>query len=129
MNIPLIGLFTRMLAIPNAILVPIIAAVSFIGVYGIHSSTFDLTLMVVLGIFGYVLRKLDFPTGPIILGFVLAELMEQNLRRALSISDGDPRILFDSGLSMTLWILAALVVVVPPAIRRISRLRSEAGAR
>lgn len=123
MNIPLIGLFTRMLAIPNAILVPIIAAVSFIGVYGIHSSTFDLTLMVVLGLFGYVLRKLDFPTGPIILGFVLAELMEQNLRRALSISDGDPRILFDSALSMTLWTMAAIVIIVPPLARGIIRSR------
>jgi putative tricarboxylic transport membrane protein len=113
MNIPLIGFFTRMLKIPNAILVPLIASVSFIGVYGIHSSTFDLVLMVVLGLFGYVLRKLNFPTGPIILGFVLAQLMEQNLRRALSISDGDVGILFASPLSITLWIMAAIVLLAP----------------
>jgi putative tricarboxylic transport membrane protein len=76
--------------------------------------------MVVLGLFGYVLRKLDFPTGPIILGFVLAELMEQNLRRALSISDGDPRILFESPLSIVLWVMAAVVLLAPVLWRRLS---------
>lgn len=113
MNIPLVGFFTRMLSIKSAVLVPLIAAISFIGIYGIHSSTFDLTMMIILGVFGYVLRKLSFPTGPIILGFVLAELMEQNLRRALSISDGDVSILFASPLSVLLWVLAALVLTVP----------------
>ncbi len=113
MNIPLIGLFTRMLAIPNSVLIPLIAAVSFVGVYGVHSGTFDLVMMVALGVVGYVLRKLDFPTAPIILGFVLAELMEQNLRRALSISNGDPSILFDSPVSIVLWILAAAVLLIP----------------
>jgi putative tricarboxylic transport membrane protein len=124
MNLPLIGLFTRMLRIPNSILVPIIASISFIGVYGIHSSTFDLVLMVVLGLFGYVLRKLSFPTGPIILGFVLAELMEQNLRRALSISDGDIGILFRSPLSIGLWLLASAVILVPFLWRLAKRFRN-----
>ena len=118
MNIPLIGLFTRMLAIPYSILVPLIAAVSFVGVYGVHSGTFDLILMVVLGIVGYIMRKLDFPTAPIILGFVLAELMEQNLRRALAITNGDASILFESPISIALWILAVLVLVVPIVLRR-----------
>ncbi|NNE06616.1 MAG: tripartite tricarboxylate transporter permease [Xanthomonadales bacterium] len=123
MNIPMIGLFTRMLRIPNAILVPLIASISFIGVYGIHSSTFDLVLMVLLGVFGYILRKLHFPTGPIILGFVLAQLMEQNLRRALSISDGDPKILFASPLAISLWVLAALVLLAPLVWNLLKRVR------
>ncbi|MGF1529063.1 MAG: tripartite tricarboxylate transporter permease [Candidatus Competibacterales bacterium] len=117
MNIPLIGLFTRMLAIPYSILVPIIATVSFVGVYGIHSGTFDLILMVVLGIVGYILRKLDFPTAPIILGFVLSNLMEQNLRRALAISNGDPAILFESAISITLWVMAVAVLIIPLVLR------------
>jgi putative tricarboxylic transport membrane protein len=125
MNIPLIGLFTRMLAIPHSILVPLIAAVSFVGVYGVHSGPFDLVMMVVLGIVGYILRKLDFPTAPIILGFVLAELMEQNLRRALAITNGDISILFESPISITLWVLAVLVLVVPIFLRVRSR-RKEA---
>jgi putative tricarboxylic transport membrane protein len=121
MNLPLIGLFTRMLSIRNSILVPLIIAISFVGVYSIHSSTFDLTLMVVLGVFGYLLRKLNFPTGPIILGFVLADLMEQNLRRALSISGGEVGILFESPLSTGLWVIAAAVVFVPLAWRVLRR--------
>jgi putative tricarboxylic transport membrane protein len=121
MNIPLVGMFTRMLSIPSWILVPLITAVSFVGVYGVHSGTFDLVLMVVLGIFGYILRKLDFPTAPIILGFVLAELMEQNLRRALAISDGDPSILFASPLSIILWVMAAAVLLIPIFMRFRSR--------
>lgn len=120
MNIPMIGLFTRMLKIPNSILVPIIAGVSFVGVYGVHSGTFDLIFMVVLGLVGYILRKLDFPTAPIILGFVLAELMEQNLRRALSISDGDPSVLFQSAISITLWVLAAVILLLPLIMRLFS---------
>lgn len=121
MNLPLIGFFTRMLSIRNSILVPLIIAISFVGVYGIHSSTFDLVLMVVLGVFGYVLRKLNFPTGPIILGFVLADLMEQNLRRALSISGGEVGILFESPLSIGLWVIAAAVIVVPLVWRVVRR--------
>lgn len=113
MNIPMIGIFTRMLATPNSVLVPFIAAASFVGVYAVHSSTFDLLLMVGLGVAGYILRKLDFPTAPIILGFVLAELMEQNLRRALSISDGELGILFASPLSIFLWGMALLVLFGP----------------
>ncbi len=113
MNIPLIVIFTRLLSIPNWIMVPMIAAISFIGVYGVHSGTFDLVLMVVLGVFGYILRKLDFPTAPIILGFVLADLMEQNLRRALSISNGDTDILFASPISITLWIMAGMFLLGP----------------
>lgn len=121
MNIPLIRLFTRMLAIPNSILVPIIASISFIGIYGVHSGTFDLVLVVVLGVFGYVLRKLNFPTAPIILGFVLAELMEQNLRRALAISDGDMSVLFASTVSITFWVMAAIALIGPIIWRTLAR--------
>jgi putative tricarboxylic transport membrane protein len=128
MNIPLIGLFTRMLEIPKAILVPLIATVSFVGVYGVHSGTFDLVLMMVLGVVGYILRKLHFPTAPIILGFVLADLMEQNLRRALAISDGDPRILFSSTLSIVLWVMAVLALLVPFVLHLRRRMRREAPA-
>jgi len=90
---------------PNFILLPAIAAVSFVGVYAIHSTMFDLILMVALGVFGYILRKLNFPLSALILGFVLGELMESSLRRALSISQGELSILFDGYITKTLWIL------------------------
>ncbi len=121
MNIPMIGLFTRMLAVPTWLLVPAIAAVSVVGVYAVHSTTFDLVLMIGIGIIGYVLRKMDFPMSPLILGFVLGEMMEQNLRRALSISNGELGILFQSGISIGLWTLAIVIVAGPRLYRRFRR--------
>ncbi|MDO2952035.1 tripartite tricarboxylate transporter permease [Aeromonas simiae] len=119
MNIPLIGLFTRMLNIPLWCLAPTIAAVSAVGVYSIQSTTFDLLLMACLGVFGYVLRKLNFPLSPLILGFVLGEMLEQNLRRALSISNGEIGILWESNISQLLLVLAVLVIALPPLLRRL----------
>ena len=113
LNIPLVGFFARLLTIPNYILIPAIAAVSFVGVYAIHSTTFDLILMVGLGILGYILRKLHFPLSALILGYVLGELMESSLRRALSISHGDASILFHGTITQALWALSALMVLLP----------------
>ena len=117
MNIPLIGLFIRMLTIPLWFLAPAIAAVSAVGVYAVHSTTFDLLLMVGLGVLGYIMRKMHFPMSPLILGFVLGEMLEQNLRRALSISNGNVAILWQSGVTKTLLFLAIAVIVVPPLLR------------
>lgn len=113
LNIPLVGFFARLLNIPSYILIPAIATVSFVGVYAIHSNTFDLILMVALGVFGYILRKLNFPLSALILGYVLGELMESSLRRALSISQGDLGILFKGPISQVLWVLAGVMVVLP----------------
>ena len=117
MNIPLIGMFTRMLTIPLWFLVPAIAAVSAVGVYAVHSTTFDLVLMVALGILGYILRKMHFPMSPLILGFVLGEMLEQNLRRALSISNGNMAILWESGVTKALLTMAIAVIIIPPLLR------------
>ncbi|WP_313466515.1 tripartite tricarboxylate transporter permease, partial [Pseudomonas nitroreducens] len=87
LNVPMVRVFTRILSVPNWALVPGIAIITAIGVYAVHATTFDLFLMVAIGILGYILRKLDFPLSPLLLGFILGGLMEQNLRRALSISN------------------------------------------
>ena len=113
MNIPLVGFFAKLLTIPYYILIPAIATVSFVGVYAIHSTVFDLVLMVILGIFGYFLRKMNFPLSALILGYVLGELMESSLRRALSISHGDLSILFHGPITKALWFLAGLMIVLP----------------
>lgn len=120
-NIPLVGVFTRVLAVPNWILVPGILAVSAVGVYSVHATTFDLVLMAVLGLVGYLLRKQGVPMAPLILGFVLGDLMEQNLRRALSITNGELGILVESPISIGLWIAAATMVLLPPLLRRVNR--------
>lgn len=127
MNIPMVGFFARMLHVPNWLLVPAIAAVSFVGVYAVHATTFDLILMVVLGIIGWILRKLGMPMVPLILGFVLGDMMEQNLRRALSISNGELGILFASPVTWVLWALAASVIVIPLAMRQRRKARARSG--
>ncbi len=122
-NIPLVGLFTRILLVPNWLLVPGILAISAVGVYSVHATTFDLMLMGGLGIAGYLLRKTGVPMAPLILGFVLGDLMEQNLRRALSITNGELGILMESAISKGLWIGVIAMLAVPPLYRRWSQLK------
>lgn len=118
MNIPLVRVFAAMLNIPSWLLVPGILAISFIGVWALNGTTFDLYLVVIIGLIGYFFRKLDVPLAPLVLGVVLGNLMEQNLRRALSISNGELGILFQSNITIVLWILAVAVLTVPPLLRR-----------
>lgn len=121
LNIPLIGLFVRILSIPLWSLAPIIAVVSAIGVYSINSTNFDLIVIFIIGIVGYILRKLEFPMAPLILGFVLGELLEVNLRRSLSISNGDFSILYQSLISQALLVGAVLIIIIPPLFKKIKK--------
>ena len=89
-------------------LVPTITVISMVGVYSVHSTVFDLVLMVGLGVFGYLLRKLNFPLSALILGFVLGEMMEDNLRRALSISNGE-----QGPITLALWALTVAMLAMP----------------
>ena len=120
-NIPLVGVFTRLLLVPNWLLVPGILAISAVGVYSIHATTFDLLMMGVLGIVGFGLRKAGIPMAPLILGFVLGDLMEQNLRRALSITNGELSILWGSPISIGLWVGVFTMLLMPPLYRRWAR--------
>ena len=112
-NLPLVGMFARLLTIPQQFMTPLIAVLAFIGVYSVVGNPFDLYMIIALGVFGWFLRKLGFSLAPVILGVVLGNLFEDNLRRALSISGGDWGILIASPNSIVLYVLAALVVVVP----------------
>ncbi|WP_299363897.1 tripartite tricarboxylate transporter permease [uncultured Paracoccus sp.] len=103
LNLPLIGLFTRMLAMPVWALMPLVVVISFLGVYAITHAVFDLLIMVGFGILGYVLRKLDFSLIPVVLGLLLGMDMENNLRRALSISGGDFMVLFESRIALVIY--------------------------
>ena len=108
LNLPLIGIFTRLLTIPTWSLMPLVVAISFVGVYSIGNSTFDLKLMIGFGLLGYLFRKLDISLVPLVLGLLLGTDMENNLRRALSISGGDYAVLFESPISLVLYALTAL---------------------
>ena len=123
LNLPLVGLFVRLLKLQNSVLIPLIVVLTFASVYSIHGDSFDLLLMVGIGFGAYLLRLLGFPMVPIILGFVLGGMFEDTLRRALSISDGDWLVLSDSLITGVLW-AATLVVVAGPSMMRIWSKRS-----
>ncbi|EDO6823156.1 tripartite tricarboxylate transporter permease [Campylobacter coli] len=121
MNLPLVGIFVKILSIPMWSLAPIIAIVSIIGVYSINSTDFDIILILIIGILGYFLRKLEFPMAPLILGFVLGEQLETNLRRALSISNGDFSILWSGIIAQSLLIGAVLIILIPLLIKKLRK--------
>jgi putative tricarboxylic transport membrane protein len=117
MNVPMVRIFVRVLQVPPEILLPGVTMISFIGIYSLTGSYFDLLLMIGFGVLGYVLRKLDVPTVPVILGILLGGNMEDALRRAMVISDGDPAYLFSSAISIGLWVVAIAGFVAPMFLR------------
>ena len=121
MNIPLVTLFARVLLVPTKYLLPAVAMISFVGIYGISGSTFDLMVMIVFGLLGWLLRKVDVPLVPVILGVLLGNQMEVNLRREMTIADGNWWALIDSPLSIALWSLAIIGFVLPIVIGRYLR--------
>jgi putative tricarboxylic transport membrane protein len=92
--------------------------IAFVGIFSLTGSNFDMLLMVAFGVLGYICRKLDIPTVPIILGILLGNAMEDNLRRAMVLSDGDWMYLFSSPISIGLWVAAALGFVAPIFLRQ-----------
>jgi putative tricarboxylic transport membrane protein len=119
LNLPLVGLWVRLLLIPRPYLYAGIVVFGIVGVYGLSSSELDLALMVVVGLAGYAMRVYDFPIAPVLLGLILGPMAETQLRRALAISQGDPLVLLQSPLSATLLAVAALVLLLPTVLRRL----------
>ena len=117
MNVPLVKIFVRVLMVPPAVLMPGVTMISFVGIYSLSGSYFDLVLMIIFGIMGYAFRKMDIPTVPVILGILLGYQMENNLRHAMTLSDGDWTYLFSSPISIGLWIAAVLGFVAPVFLR------------
>ncbi|MEQ9606863.1 MAG: tripartite tricarboxylate transporter permease [Kiloniellaceae bacterium] len=117
MNVPLVKVFVKILSVPSWILLPGVTMVSFVGIYSLSGSYFDLVMMVGFGVLGYFLRKLDIPTVPVILGILLGSSMEENLRRAMVISDGDWTFLFSTPIAIGLWAAAILGFVAPMFMR------------
>src|SRR5690625_2972702 len=107
---------------------PAVIVLAYIAVFAATGSTFDLLAMTGFGVLGYVLRKLDFPLAPIILAVVLGPMMELNLRRAMSLSDGNLGILTGSPLALVLWAMVALSLLLPLVTgRRRKRARNPEG--
>ena len=121
MNFPMVRIFTKILQIPYWLLVPSVIVLAFVGVYSVNMSTFALFLTIILGVFGYFLRKLHYPMAPIILGFVLGGIMEDNLRRAFAMSGGEVGIFFQGTLNGILWGLTLFILFVPIIAKYIAK--------
>jgi len=110
LNIPLIGIWVRVLAVPYHWLYPGVIVLVCIGVFSINNSTFDVWVVALFGIVGYAMRLLDFPPAPLLLGWVLGPLMEENLRRALLISRGDFMVFLTRPICLGFMIVTALLI-------------------
>jgi putative tricarboxylic transport membrane protein len=119
MNVPMVKVFVHILSVPSWILLPGVTMVAFVGIFSLTGSSFDMLLMVGFGVMGWVFRKLDIPTVPVILGILLGNSMEDNLRRAMVLSDGDWTYLFSSPISIGLWLAALLGFVAPIFLRTV----------
>jgi TctA family transporter len=120
LNLPMIGLWVRLVTVPYHLLYPAILVFCAVGVYSLSNSVFDVYLMALFGLLGYVFTKLECEPAPMLLGFILGPMMEEYLRRALLLSRGDPSTFLTRPISLTMLAiaLAAMVVVLLPAIRK-----------
>jgi len=120
LNLPLIGMWIKLLTVPYRILYPSILVFCCIGVYSISNSPFDVMQTAVMGVVGYVFVKLECEPAPLILGFILGPLMEENLRRAMLLSRGDPLVFFQRPISLAMLCIATflLFIVLAPAVRK-----------
>ncbi|MEW6254965.1 MAG: tripartite tricarboxylate transporter permease [Pseudomonadota bacterium] len=122
LNLPLVGVWVRMLRIPYRMLYPGILVLCAIGVYSVSNSTALVYIMAVFGVLGYALAKMQCEPAPLLLGFVLGPMMEENFRRALSLSNGDLTVFVRQPISLGL-LLVALTLLVVMALPRASRIR------
>ena len=123
LNLPLVAVFAQLLRMPGYVMYPLILGVSMVGIYTINSSIFQLCLLAVFGLVGYAMRKLDFPTAPLVLGLVLGDSMEKALRQSLMMSQGDLSILFRPIPAVLLSIAAFLLLV--PLIKKFNWVRAQ----
>jgi putative tricarboxylic transport membrane protein len=119
LNLPLVGIWVKLLTVPFRLLYPAILLFCCVGVYSVQNSVFDLFLAVVFGFFGYSLRKLECEPAPLMLGFVLGPMIEENFRRAMVLSKGDFSVFITRPISAVLLVVTAVLIIAValPAIR------------
>jgi putative tricarboxylic transport membrane protein len=120
LNLPMIGLWVKLLRVPYRLLFPAIMAFSAIGIYSVNNSSFEIYLTALFGIIGFLWIKLGCSPAPMLLGFVLGPMMEEHLRRAMLMSKGNPSVFFTRPLSLAFLIATVLILVVmiAPAVRK-----------
>ena len=118
LNLPLVKVFAKIIQTPKQFLIPIIIAISIFGVYAVQVSTNDLLLLLGCGILGYFLSKNDYPIAPLVLGLVLGPMVENNLRRALTISNGDFSVFLTRPISLAFLLITVLWLLIPFMLKR-----------
>jgi putative tricarboxylic transport membrane protein len=126
LNLPLVGLWVKLLRIPRPQLYAGILVFATMGVYGMRQSPFDVFLLYAIGLAGFLMRRYGFPTAPVIVGMILGPLAEEQMRRSLSISEGSWSIFLTHGISAVLLAITVAVLVLPAIVRRVRR-RGPAG--
>lgn len=116
LNLPLVGMWVRLLTIPRPLLYAGILVFATLGVYSLANSIVDLITLYAIGVVGFLMRRFGFPVAPAVIGMILGPLAEQQFRRALAISQGDYTVFFTRPLSLTLMVVAALALLVPIAL-------------
>ncbi len=116
-NVPMIGLWVNMLRIPVYILLPTILMMAIIGAYSLRNSMFDVSLLLGLGLLGYVLRKLEFQLAPLVVGVVLGPMIEKHFREGLFMSQGDLSVFWDSSISIGIWGAIFVVIILSGTMR------------
>jgi putative tricarboxylic transport membrane protein len=121
LNLPLIGIWVRVLSIPKPLLYAGILVFSTLGAYSLHQSWVDLLTLYVFGLLGFAMRRWDFPVGPAVIGLILGPLAETQFRRALSISQGDLGVFYQHPISATLFAVTFAIILGPWAYRRFKK--------
>ena len=119
LNLPLIGMWVSLLKVPYRLLFPAIMAFAAIGIYSSNNMSFDVYIAALFGVLGIVWRMLECSPIPMLLGFVLGPMVEENLRRALQVSNGDPTVFITRPISLAFIIVTVLILIVMvlPAMR------------
>lgn len=126
LNLPLVGLWVKLLKIPKPALYAGILIFATVGVYGMRQSAFDLFLLYGIGLLGVLMRRFDFPTAPVIVGMILGPLGEAHMRNAMSIGEGKWTVFIERPLSATILLVCVAVLIVPPLLTRLRRRRTVA---
>ncbi len=118
LNLPMVGLWVKLLSIPRPLLYAGILVFATLGAYGLRNSWFDLALLYGIGLVGFAMRRCDIPVAPTIVGLILGPMAETQMRRALSISQGDPTVFLTQPISATVLAITVAVLIVPRLLKR-----------
>jgi putative tricarboxylic transport membrane protein len=118
LNLPLVGLWVQFLKVPRPLLYGGILLLATMGAYALRQSWFDLMLLYIIGVLGFLMRRYDFPVVPLIVGLIVGPMAEKHFRRAMSIHQGDLTVFLTHPISLAILVVTAAILIVPPLMKR-----------